>query len=62
MDFESFTLSKEEMAGKNNYPEEEEELFIKEHNQLTDALMMLAFVDGEYAGNCSFESKAEAEG
>ena len=50
------------MAGKNNYPEEEEELFIKEHNQSTDALMMSAFIDGEYAGNCSFDSKAEAEG
>lgn len=41
-----------------NFTREEEELFIEEHNQSKDALMMLAFVDGEYAGNCSFESKA----
>lgn len=41
-----------------NFTKEEEELFIKEHNQLEDALMMLAFVDGEYAGNCSFEGKS----
>lgn len=33
----------------------EEEQFIKEHNESKDALLMLAFVDGEYAGNCSFE-------
>lgn len=36
---------------------EEEEQFIKEHNEAKDALLMLAFVDGEYAGNCSFESE-----
>lgn len=41
-----------------NYTIEEEEKFIDERNQLKDALMMLAFVDGEYAGNCSFESKS----
>ena len=36
----------------------EEEQFIQEHNEAKDALLILAFVDGEYAGNCSFESKA----
>ena len=36
----------------------EEEQFIREHNEAKDALLILAFVDGEYAGNCSFESKA----
>lgn len=41
-----------------HYTIEEEEKFIDERNQSKDALMMLAFVDGEYAGNCSFESKS----
>lgn len=35
----------------------EEEQFIREHNEARDALLILAFVDGEYAGNCSFEGK-----
>ena len=34
---------------------EDEEKYISEHNKSTKALLMLAFVDGEYAGNCSFE-------
>lgn len=41
-----------------NFTIEEEEKFIDGRNQSKDALMLLAFVDGEYAGNCSFESKA----
>ncbi|MDE6622193.1 MAG: GNAT family N-acetyltransferase [Lachnospiraceae bacterium] len=41
-----------------NYTKEEEEQFINDHNQSKDALLILAFVDGEYAGNCSFESKS----
>lgn len=41
-----------------NYTKEDEEKFINEHNQSKDALLMAAFVDGEYAGNCSFERKA----
>lgn len=41
-----------------NYTKEEEEQFINDHNQSEDALLILAFVDGEYAGNCSFESKS----
>jgi len=40
------------------YTQKEEEQFIHEHNEAKDALLLLAFVDGEYAGNCSFESKA----
>lgn len=41
-----------------NYTKEDEEKFINEHNESKDALLILAFVDGEYAGNCSFESKS----
>ncbi|MDE6662551.1 MAG: GNAT family N-acetyltransferase [Lachnospiraceae bacterium] len=41
-----------------NYTKKDEEQFIDEHNQSKDALLMLAFVDGEYAGTCSFESKS----
>lgn len=37
---------------------EQEENFIKEHNESGDKLLLLAFVDGEYAGNCSFQGKA----
>ena len=37
---------------------EQEEAFIKGHNDSATSLLLLAFVDGEYAGNCSFESKA----
>lgn len=39
------------------YTPKEEEQFINEHNDTEDALLILAFVDGEYAGNCSFEKK-----
>ncbi len=39
------------------YTEAEEAAFINAHNESKDALLLLAFVDGEYAGNCSFESK-----
>ena len=41
-----------------NYTEKDEEQFINEHNQSKDSLLILAFVDGEYAGTCSFESKS----
>ena len=41
-----------------NYTKEDEEKFINEHNESKDALLILAFVDVEYAGNCSFESKS----
>ena len=40
------------------YTRLQEEQFIKSHNESKDALLILAFVDGEYAGNCSFESKS----
>ena len=40
------------------YTRKEEEQFIDKHNKANDALLILAFVDGEYAGNCYFESKA----
>ncbi|MBR5421812.1 MAG: GNAT family N-acetyltransferase [Lachnospiraceae bacterium] len=36
---------------------EEEIKFIREHNESEDKLLILAFVDGEYAGNCSFEGE-----
>lgn len=37
-----------------SYTLEEEEKFIKKHNESPDSLLLLAFVDGEYAGNASF--------
>lgn len=40
------------------YTIEQEENFIKEHNDSEDKLLLLAFVDGEYVGNCSFEGRA----
>lgn len=40
------------------YTIEQEENFIKEHNDSEDMLLLLAFVDGEYAGNCSLMGKA----
>ena len=40
------------------YTRSQEEQFIKSHNEAKDALLILAFVDGEYAGNCSFESRS----
>ena len=36
------------------YTTESEIEFIKEHNESEKGLIMLAFVDGEHAGNCSF--------
>ena len=42
-------------ADEVNYTPLQEEEFIKSHNEAEDALLILAFVDGEYAGNCSFE-------
>lgn len=40
------------------YTKEEEEQFINKHNEAKDALLLLAFVDGEYAGTASFEGKS----
>ena len=42
------------------YTLKEEEQFINEHNEAKDALLILAFVDGEFAGSCSFEGKLES--
>ncbi len=44
------------MAESNEitYTQEEEEQFIKKHNEAKDELLIVAFVDGDYAGNCSF--------
>lgn len=36
----------------------DEEQFINDHNQSEHQLLLLAFVEGEYAGTCSFEGKA----
>lgn len=41
-----------------DWTKQQEEQFIKMHNESKDSPLMLAFVDGEYAGNCSFESKS----
>ena len=37
------------------YTAESEVEFINEKNSSEDSMLMLAFVDGEYAGNCSFQ-------
>ncbi len=40
------------------YTEDGEKAFINHYNEAKDGLLLLAFVNGEYAGNCSFASKA----
>lgn len=40
--------------------EDQEVKFIEDHRQSERDLLLLAFVDGEYAGNCSFEKKGES--
>ena len=42
------------------YTTEEELSFIRKHNESDSGLLILAFVDGEYAGNCSFEEKTNS--
>lgn len=42
------------------YTVEEERDFIRKHNESDDAMLILAFVDGEYAGNCSFSAKPDS--
>ena len=37
------------------YTIDEEVKFINRYNEAENCLLMLAFVDGDYAGNCSFE-------
>ena len=34
--------------------------FIENKNKSDDAMLMLAFVDGDYAGNCSFSAKSKS--
>ena len=40
-----------------NYTVEQETAFINSHNESEKAMLILAFVDGEYAGNCSFQGE-----
>ena len=40
------------------FTREEEVRFIRSHNDSEKALLILAFVDGAYAGNCSFSEKS----
>ncbi len=47
-------------ADEVNYTAEDEISFINGHNESEDAMLILAFVDGEYAGNCSFEGKTSS--
>ncbi len=42
-------------ADEIEYTAESEEDFIEDKNSSEDSMLMLAFVDGEYAGNCSFQ-------
>lgn len=45
-------------ADEVKFTEDKEIAFINSMNESKDAMLLLAFIDGEYAGNCSFESKA----
>ena len=42
------------------YTTEDEIKFIKHHNEAEDSMLMLAFVDGVFAGNCSFASRGNS--
>lgn len=42
------------------YTTESERNFIKERNESDDAMLILVFVNGEHAGNCSFERKSSS--
>ena len=42
------------------YTTEGEIKFIKHQNEAEDAMMVLAFVDGDYAGNCSFTAEGNS--
>ncbi len=44
-------------ADEVHLTEEQELKFIEDHRQAERDLLLLAFVDGEYAGNCSFKKK-----
>lgn len=43
-----------------NLTVEQEISFIERHNRASDSLLILAFFDGEYAGNCSFDGGGES--
>lgn len=47
-------------ADEVHLTEEQELKFIEKHRQAERELLLLAFVDGEYAGNCSFETMGES--
>lgn len=47
-------------ADEVKFTTEDEINFIEEHNKSEDALLILAYVNGEYAGNCSFEGKSSS--
>lgn len=47
-------------ADEVNLTVEQEISFIEGHNRAADGLLILAFLDGEYAGNCSFDSEGES--
>ena len=42
------------------YTMDDEREFIRSHNASENEMLILAFVDGEYAGNCSFEGKTSS--
>ncbi len=42
------------------YTTEDEIKFIKHQNEAEDSIMILAFVDGVYAGNCSFTGRGSS--
>lgn len=47
-------------ADEVNLTIEQEISFIEGHNRAPDGLLIIAFLDGEYAGNCSFDSMGES--
>lgn len=47
-------------ADEVNLTVEQEISFIEAHNKASRDLLILVFVDGEYAGNCSYEVKSES--
>ncbi len=51
-------LSRE--ADEVNCATEDELEYIKKYNESDNNLMILAFVDGEFAGNCSFKGKTDS--
>ena len=54
IDFSSLLMCE---SDEIQYTLSEEITFINSHNESKEAMLILAFVDGKYAGNCSFEGK-----